>query len=346
MAKITPSPLVSVVRGKIGSVIFQRWKGINVVRNMPMSVHNPKTARQSVVRSLISNLRTSWRNLSSEQQTLWNEYAQSLSTQIPSNQIGTSQLIPALGNAMSGFNAYIGTNIRLNKCGLPFVIVPPLSSIAGPNEIDIGPRAYSSGFDVDVKFNSSDLVVGSVVRLFVKSNWPGGHSYLYSTHTVVEEDISEDPESIIMFPVTKVRAGNGELYQDVAIGFFYGKDMLFQADVVSVQGYKSPASNVIRKGITNVVPSNLSAIFLDTTTGYQNDFNNYANDIGIQGYSGAQWFSIAVVNFSIHEGESWDYESLGEIELLGMTDNLKDTVIAGYLPIVDGYEKYDTSWMP
>jgi len=96
MAKLVGGPLGSY-RGKAGGTIGSSWKGISVIKSMPLSVANPKTAAQTaqrlkfaaciaVARLLLSDLIT----------TFWNPFAKK----------------------MSGINAFVKQNIDCFVTGL------------------------------------------------------------------------------------------------------------------------------------------------------------------------------------------------------------------------------------
>lgn len=124
MAKIS-APLLSMgATGTIGkSVVFGKWRGIGYARQRVVPA-NPQTAEQQLTRTLFAQLREMWKIAPAIQQEPWNAFAR--------------------GRPFTGFNKYVGENIRVlrpepdfdNFIGSPGSAggLPPLSmslSIAG-----------------------------------------------------------------------------------------------------------------------------------------------------------------------------------------------------------------------
>lgn len=91
MGKI-PQGILGGISGKIGGVVGSSWKGINVLKTLPLSVANPKTAAQIAQRSKFSNT-VSFAGIILAQviKPLWDRFA----------------------SRMSGYNDFIKTNINL-----------------------------------------------------------------------------------------------------------------------------------------------------------------------------------------------------------------------------------------
>lgn len=60
--KVTPSPLVSEMRGKTAGLVAATWKGIQYVR-MHVIPQNPQTTAQTAVRDSLARCVTLWRSL-------------------------------------------------------------------------------------------------------------------------------------------------------------------------------------------------------------------------------------------------------------------------------------------
>ena len=89
MAK-APQGILGGIRGKIGNVVGSNWKGIAVLKSMPLSVANPKTAGQVAQRGKMTQAVKAGRALLAALiTTYWNPFAQ----------------------YMSGFNKFISENI-------------------------------------------------------------------------------------------------------------------------------------------------------------------------------------------------------------------------------------------
>jgi len=90
MGKI-PQGILGGVSGKIGGVVGSSWKGINVLKTLPLSVANPKTAKQIKQRTMFGNsVKFSKQLLGTVIKPLWDRFA----------------------DRQSGFNAFISTNIN------------------------------------------------------------------------------------------------------------------------------------------------------------------------------------------------------------------------------------------
>jgi len=79
MAK-APQGILGGIRGKIGNVVGSNWKGIPVLKSMPLSVANPKTAGQVAQRGKMRNAVKAGRALLAALITIyWNPFAQYMS---------------------------------------------------------------------------------------------------------------------------------------------------------------------------------------------------------------------------------------------------------------------------
>lgn len=79
MAK-APQGILGGIRGKIGNVVGSNWKGIAVLKSMPLSVANPKTAAQTAQRGKMASCVVAARALlASLITTFWNPFAQYMS---------------------------------------------------------------------------------------------------------------------------------------------------------------------------------------------------------------------------------------------------------------------------
>lgn len=79
MGKI-PQGILGGVSGKVGSVVGSSWKGINVIKSLPLSVANPKTAGQVAQRTKLANVSAFASGIvATIIQPLWNRFAQKAS---------------------------------------------------------------------------------------------------------------------------------------------------------------------------------------------------------------------------------------------------------------------------
>jgi len=109
MAKITPSALITEIKGKWHADTFQMWKGSIIVRRTTPPTQHPK-ASKARYRGLVSDIAGKYDALSDAQKTGWACYA---------------ELLPVV---MSGFNAFLRNNTVLvypDHPGLCFISDAP-----------------------------------------------------------------------------------------------------------------------------------------------------------------------------------------------------------------------------
>jgi len=243
MAKITPSPLVSKISGKIGNMIFSTWKGTQYAKLLPISIHNPGSSDQAKYRSNLVNLLAGWKNLSASQKGLWSEYAQFLgSAESETSSVGTRALIKPTGKVMTGMNAYIMVNQRLFSVGLDKVDVPPVNPVPGPIsiEVDVNPGSL---LEVSVYFPSGSTSDGDRARLWVRNNRAGGHTYLAASEAPAE--VPEEQDIAKFADIDFLKVGHEGSIVKVEWEQVIGYPISIQADLISASGYKSPASAVL-----------------------------------------------------------------------------------------------------
>lgn len=140
MAKIT-APLLSLGgRGSIAkSVVFSNWRGVNYARQHVIP-GNPKTTAQSLTRNTFATLREMWKRTGDLGKAPWNAFA--------------------TGRPFTGFNTFIGDNVRFSRGEADFAKfigspgarggIPPVSVTAstgsGSGELDI---AFSNPSEPD-----------------------------------------------------------------------------------------------------------------------------------------------------------------------------------------------------
>ncbi len=120
---VVSNPLIGHSSGKIGNVVFSTWKGLDVLKNKPMSVANPNTDSQQMRRSALSQVVSIFRqapgairagyNKLAVQMSEWNAFAREVlnnsfnyatpptATLVPANLLiskGTISSTPILTN--------------------------------------------------------------------------------------------------------------------------------------------------------------------------------------------------------------------------------------------------------
>lgn len=64
MCAVVQNPIIGRAKNKLGGVVFQTWKGKNVLRSKPLTVANPKTDKQVAQRNKLSAAVDIYRNTS------------------------------------------------------------------------------------------------------------------------------------------------------------------------------------------------------------------------------------------------------------------------------------------
>jgi len=148
MAKLVGGPLGSY-RGKAGGTIGSAWKGIAVVKSMPLSVANPKTVAQVAQREKFAACIAAARLLLSDLiTTYWNPFAK----------------------RMSGINAFVKQNIDCFAVGglsVPADFYAARGILMGVADLDIGGIAEPGEFNVIYTNNSGvgDALASDLARV-------------------------------------------------------------------------------------------------------------------------------------------------------------------------------------
>lgn len=76
---VTQNNLIGAARGSAGNMTFSSWKGLNVLKNKPASVANPRSDGQVAQRSVITQLVAIFRQVPSALRTAFRQYATGMS---------------------------------------------------------------------------------------------------------------------------------------------------------------------------------------------------------------------------------------------------------------------------
>jgi len=122
MARITLSDLIIDIRGKVGQSVYSIWKGIHLVKQMPINFMYPwGSAYNWVMRKLVDECTERWKKvLSLAQKNAWEQYSDYLGALGGLYAPGAVDMIPGLrryAGIMSGFNAYTLTNALRRTVG-------------------------------------------------------------------------------------------------------------------------------------------------------------------------------------------------------------------------------------
>lgn len=141
--KVTPSPLVSEMRGKTAGLVAATWKGIQYVR-MHVIPQNPQTVAQTAVRDALARCVTLWRSLALGFKVWLDTYYDDY--------------------AMSGFNGFIKLCRTLEQTGALLKPLPDSPYIPAPSAFTPATGAGASG-DIDVTW--TDNAPAGVSRMWV-----------------------------------------------------------------------------------------------------------------------------------------------------------------------------------
>ena len=133
-------------KNKVGSVIGSSWKGIDTMRSMPLSVANPKTAKQIKVRS---NFKTLVAAASSVNSTLIRPYWSRFAKQMTGANAFVRENYEAFKNPLTLFSH----NAILSKGKLDMVTNVVVTDTTYPGDLEI-----SFGSNVGTYGDSSDIV--------------------------------------------------------------------------------------------------------------------------------------------------------------------------------------------
>jgi hypothetical protein len=120
-------PLLSVEASGAfgGSMVFSKWKGRPYVREL-VTPSNPKSAKQTGVRAMMSFLATTWSEKALPKWTGWSDMA--------------------LARAISTFNAYVSENLARWQIGKPPTQVYPAAESTSGCAITTAPLTGHAGF--------------------------------------------------------------------------------------------------------------------------------------------------------------------------------------------------------
>lgn len=137
MVKVT-APLHSIeARGRLGSLEYNTFRGIRVVRahkDPPKPVTEAQLAQQAAFKAVTQ----AWRDIDPTYQNLWNSWADS---QTHSDWTGAT-IRP------TGFNCYVKTNIWVYNHGLTLLLIPP-DPVVPPAITSIDYTAAEGGCQID-----------------------------------------------------------------------------------------------------------------------------------------------------------------------------------------------------
>lgn len=118
MARAVLGPILTDLRGKLGTSVFDNYKGIHVVRSMPSVIVNPQSEYQTFARDALSAFVTAWKNLTLAQKQAWSQIAcQMIKGQESQGKRDRGCLIPVSRGPFSAYNAFVSCNLNRHSSG-------------------------------------------------------------------------------------------------------------------------------------------------------------------------------------------------------------------------------------
>lgn len=153
MARLTLSPIITDIRGKVADAVFSKWRGINTLRAR-VTPGNPSTPAQQSIRGFFHSATKSWARQTTAYKASFNETASGQSYS------GFNRYITELRAANNAYRDY-ATTLSANAAGgattLDLTAVQPASM---PSYID------SSGFVVNTRIKvGADTTVYTVTAV-------------------------------------------------------------------------------------------------------------------------------------------------------------------------------------
>lgn len=231
MARIVLAPIVTDIRGKLGDLVFSSWKaGVNYVRTVTGVIKNAQSLSQNGTRKYITRFSKRWRStLTQAQRDEWKTYALTQPGKGPSDG-GINNMIKGNNGKMTGFNAFILTNMWALTAGLGPVPDAPLAAPApqAPSTVAV---SFLAGTATITWVTPDPAEVGAYCRIWGRIEGIVGHVQL-----IVNEAYDTDTKDILA-----IRGANGA---SILFTSLVGKVLHVQMDTVNPTGGKSAGSNV------------------------------------------------------------------------------------------------------
>lgn len=188
MAIARGTAIISVIRGRLGDSVFRVCDGKQIVSAAPLSVANPNTTKQQLVRDSISTLSIAWRAaLLPAQRDQWETYA--LKYQANWNHPnGWRTLWDVSKDKRTGKDTFVLTNLYLVYCGEDIVLVPPLP-LQDPSCFSDFAAVYNPGTDeLTLTWADSGVHTADALALFkIQSQQKLFHKQLLTCALVADE---------------------------------------------------------------------------------------------------------------------------------------------------------------
>jgi hypothetical protein len=152
MARVTYSPLVTGVSGKVKDTVFSRWKGRAYIRAR-VTPSNPQTVAQTAVRTSLARCVDLWQSFQTQIKAAWDLYASPYS--------------------MSGYNKFVSANRADEQAGNELQ-TSPLNSLVDPADTFSAASGSGSG-EIDLTWTGG--TVGAAYKAYVLVRVSGSDAF-------------------------------------------------------------------------------------------------------------------------------------------------------------------------
>jgi hypothetical protein len=234
MAIYLGTALISQVIGKLGVNDFMRWRNKLVVRMSPITVTDPNSPAQRVIREAMQALGPLWFDvLTADQRNAWETLAL-LRGRFQDLPQGIRRIPQGNGGSYTGYQAFQMINLLLASAGLDPVADPPLTS-AKPDCIESFDLTWD---EATLSFIATWIApsvyeVGARVRIWLDSEQELFHRQIWLKPLVADETATA--------PTVKAALGNDTNFTD-----FRESYVLAQCDVFNPSGSYSARTETLK----------------------------------------------------------------------------------------------------
>jgi len=179
MAKVKFGQIISEARGKIGGMVFSRNSYGSYIRQKVTPV-NPSSARQSIVRTYLTQLAQDWRDLTAPQKLQWNTQAVAFAK---TDIFGDKQ-------TPSGFNLYMSLNLNILNVNGVVISTPPVLEDAF-NFTAFSAAISAGGGSIDLTYAAAIPATVSV-EVFATAPMSAGKSFVKSEYRKIDVILTAD----------------------------------------------------------------------------------------------------------------------------------------------------------
>lgn len=240
MARFVSSVLIDDIRGAMGNMVFDTWKGVQVIRRKSTSRSNPHSREQIYMRARITATSKRWHHLlTQEQRDRWHEFAQRRNRKGPRPKPGGGGLheaIPEGRGPQTGYNSFQ----MLNALGFnadvfnrwTFINDAPLDN-PPPGAITVLSGGWSAGLcSLWLEWSPPAVVLaGTRFRVWIHCWSAGVHLQMYGSTPFTTPAIFMTGARIAQGKMSLIRLHPG-IYK-------------CQVDTIGPDGQKGPSSQIV-----------------------------------------------------------------------------------------------------